>query len=243
MYTYSLSFFRKKREKAEAYKGYPPNFISSSDFFKKYKELNLDIKSIKNLNVDSFPKPLATLNAKLLKKQKTASNIISEFINVESKRTKDSLLKIDSSLILAFKAIQAEDTFFSSFEGYLHERKSFIFQNQRFTYHQLEREKKALSIILNEKEDKSALINEALSTIFGCELANELDSDFKEGPLYSENVTKLSKQQAIQIRAAKKAENEVIQLDMELSMDIDAVRLKHQVKRQAVITRVRILLF
>lgn len=63
-------------------------------------------------------------------------------------------------------------------------------------------------------------------------LSDMLGGDFKEEPLYAENVAKLSKQEALYVRAAKQVEKEVTDIEMEFFKEVHALEIKYQEKFQ-----------
>lgn len=61
-------------------------------------------------------------------------------------------------------------------------------------------------------------------------LAEMLGGDFHEEPLYAENVTKLTKQQAICVRAAKKIEKQCTDLEMEFFTKVHELETQYQAR-------------
>ena len=64
-------------------------------------------------------------------------------------------------------------------------------------------------------------------------LAEMLGGDFHEEPLYAENVTKLTKQEALCVRAAKKIEKEATEIEMEFFKEVHALETKYQSRFKA----------
>jgi|UniRef100_A0AC35ES69 hypothetical protein len=61
-------------------------------------------------------------------------------------------------------------------------------------------------------------------------LAEMLGGDFHEEPLYAENVTKLTKQQAICVRAAKKIEKQCTDIEMDFFTKVHELETQYQAK-------------
>uniref|UniRef100_A0AC34RNG8 Nucleosome assembly protein 1-like 4 n=1 Tax=Panagrolaimus sp. JU765 TaxID=591449 RepID=A0AC34RNG8_9BILA len=61
-------------------------------------------------------------------------------------------------------------------------------------------------------------------------LADMLGGDFREEPMYAENVTHLSKQQSLFVRAAKQIEKETTDVEMEFFKEVHALEVKYQDK-------------
>jgi len=59
-------------------------------------------------------------------------------------------------------------------------------------------------------------------------LADMLGGEFHEEPLYAENVTHLTKQEALYVRAAKQLEKEVTQAEMDFFREVHALEIKYQ---------------